>query len=461
MWVFIGVFKIARESFDKEIELLRMLVLTGGSYSRKESADRLGISVHTLDKALRRLKEVAAGSTFITSVELEETDDSAALTGARCSRPALTAGLPQLLQHRRHAGRDPLLLFLFRAKSLKESETIRLAILLEALQHGPITASELLEACSAAMPEEASLPDEKTIRSDLAYLETAGIVARSGQRPFRFRLRNELWSQLEPEELQRLELFVHVMAGTRVPSVQGFLLQDSLRRSLGETECLSARTGFAYHYDCRILDEAYLYPLLSAIEDGIQVTFDYLTPKSDSRYAARGTNPLHARHSPARKVTLLPLKTIYDHQYGRWYVLGFNRALGLATWRMEGISGLERGLPAEPDLVERKQIQLQEKTRTSWLVDLGQPVHVSVRFFRPQGIRYDFVRERVLLQGQWGTVSDEGAQSFRFDIEVNGTREIRPWLRSFGSSCEVLAPEELRREMIEEWKEISEFYEPV
>lgn len=44
---------------------------------------------------------------------------------------------------------------------------------------------------------------------------------------------------------------------------------------------------------------------------------------------------------------------------------------------------------------------------------------------------------------------------------MNGITEIKPWLRSFGSSCEILAPLKLREEMIEEWKEIAAYYEPV
>ncbi|MBW7456295.1 WYL domain-containing protein, partial [Paenibacillus sepulcri] len=49
---------MAKESFDKEIQFLRMLVLTSGAYSRQQFADRLGISVHTFDKTIRKLKEI-------------------------------------------------------------------------------------------------------------------------------------------------------------------------------------------------------------------------------------------------------------------------------------------------------------------------------------------------------------------------------------------------------------------
>ena len=49
---------MAKESFDKEIQFLRMLSLTSGAYNRKQYAERLGISVHTFDKTTRRLKEI-------------------------------------------------------------------------------------------------------------------------------------------------------------------------------------------------------------------------------------------------------------------------------------------------------------------------------------------------------------------------------------------------------------------
>jgi predicted DNA-binding transcriptional regulator YafY len=71
------------------------------------------------------------------------------------------------------------------------------------------------------------------------------------------------------------------------------------------------------------------------------------------------------------------------------------------------------------------------------------------------------VRERVLLQGQWGEITVEEEDSFIYEITVNGTTEIKPWLRSFGSSCEVLEPVRLRREMIAEWKEVQSYYESV
>ncbi|MNW61335.1 hypothetical protein D3C74_393850 [compost metagenome] len=86
---------------------------------------------------------------------------------------------------------------------------------------------------------------------------------------------------------------------------------------------------------------------------------------------------------------------------------------------------------------------------------------VRARFYNPEGSEPNFVKERVLLQGQWGQIIFEDEHSFIYEINVNGITEIKPWLRSFGSSCEILAPRQLRQEMIAEWKEIQSYYESV
>lgn len=83
------------------------------------------------------------------------------------------------------------------------------------------------------------------------------------------------------------------------------------------------------------------------------------------------------------------------------------------------------------------------------------------KVFNPGPSEPNFVKERVLLQGQWGRIVSEDEEAFIYEITVNGTTEIKPWLRSFGSSCEVLEPRYFRREMIAEWKEIRAYYESV
>src|SRR5690606_24484529 len=106
----------------------------------------------------------------------------------------------QVLRFSYYDSADPLLLFLFRGKSVKESESQRLSLLLAAMQQQSLTALELLEILCSSMTEQYSLPDEKTIRSDLKYLEQVGVIKREpGARPYRYRLNNDLITSLSYE----------------------------------------------------------------------------------------------------------------------------------------------------------------------------------------------------------------------------------------------------------------------
>ncbi|MDF2722628.1 MAG: transcriptional regulator, partial [Paenibacillus sp.] len=308
------------------------------------------------------------------------------------------------------------------------------------------------------------MPDEKTVRSDLKYLEEVGVIAREpGPRPYRYRIRDDLVRSLSDEELIDLYDFVDVMANTQVPSVQGYLLRDGLKKQLQRNPAIPQEIEtfyYKYHYHSRILDEAHLFTLLHAIRNRRKVRFLYFSPKSETSYASKNTNPLFEREADGKTEQTIPLQIVYDHQYGRWYLLAWGRE-GIRKYRMEGMTQIEEDEAVEEASFEHKRSKLIDKTRHSWLIDTGKPVTVRARFYSPEGPEPNFVKERVQLQGQWGQIMLETNEWFIYEITVNGTTEIKPWLRSFGSSCEVLEPAQLRREMIAEWKEIQSYYESV
>ena len=441
-----GGIPLARESFDKEIQFLRILALSGGAYNRKQFAQRLGISVHTFDKTLRYLKEILN----TTGNRLPE-DQGKALEVA--------------LQHNYYESADPMLLFLFRAKSLKESESNRLSLLLTVLQKQALTTMELIDVCCSSMPPDQPLPDEKTIRNDLKYLEEVGVIHKEqGNRPYRYTVHNTWMEQLSEVELIDLYDYVDVMANLQVPSVQGYLLRDNLKRLLLHRGIESSKLEpflYKYHFHSRILDEAHLYTVFNAVKQRRKLRFLYISPKKRKGYASKNTNPLFERETNGILETVLPLRVIYDHQYGRWYLVGYNSRQGLMKFRMEGLTQIEEVGTVPEAEYEQNLSHLEENMKYSWVTDTGNLVKVVARFYHPGERQTNFVRERVLLQGQWGTITEENNESFIYEIHVNGMSEIKPWLRSFGSSCEVLEPIQLRREFIAAWKEIQTYYEPI
>lgn len=437
---------MARESFDKEIQFLRMLSLAGGAYSRQQFADRLGISVHTYDKTLRNLK----GMVTVLQQNLPAEQGTE---------------LSEWLRHNYYESADPLLLFLFRAKSLKETESIRLTLLLTALQSQELTAKDLQDICSNQMPINSLLPDEKTIRGDLKYLEEVGVILRANEgRPIRYRAANDLIDQLTDDQLLDLYDYVDVIANTQTPSVQGYLLRDTLKKVLRKRGFHSEVTEthrYKYNYHSRILDEAHLYSIFAAIQQRKNIQFLYLSPKKGQNYTSKNTNPLFERESAGVTETVLPLRVIYDHQYGRWYLIGHHARMGIMKFRMEGLTQIEEGNTVQETEFAHKLCKMEEQIVTSWVTDTTRAVKVCARFFNPNQSGANFIRERVEAQGQWGVITEESNSTFLYEITVNGIYEIKPWLRSFGSSCEILEPPWLRKQFIAEWKEIQSYYEPL
>lgn len=437
---------MAKESFDKEIQFLRMLSLAGGAYSRQQFADRLGISVHTYDKTLRNLKEM------VTVLQ----QDLPAEQGTELS---------EWLRYNYYESADPLLLFLFRAKSLKETESIRLTLLLTALQTQELTAKDLQDICSEQMPDDSPLPDEKTIRGDMKYLEEVGVILRVNEkRPYRYKAANDLIDQLTDDQLLDLYDYVDVIANTQIPSVQGYLLRDTLKKVLrkrGFNPDTTETHRYKYNYHSRILDEAHLYTIFGAIQQRRRIQFLYLSPKKGMNYTSQNTNPLFERESAGITDSILPLRVVYDHQYGRWYLIGHHARMGIKKFRMEGLTQIEEGEPVEEEEYAEKLKHLEAQMKNSWVTDTNRVVKVAVRFYNPSQSGANFIRERVEAQGQWGVITEESDSTFLYEIEVNEIYEIKPWLRSFGSSCEILEPRWLRKQFIAEWKELRSYYESI
>lgn len=135
--------------------------------------------------------------------------------------------------------------------------------------------------------------------------------------------------------------------------------------------------------------------------------------------------------------------------------------MGIMKFRMEGLTQIEEGDTVEESEFAQKLSNLEEQMTNSWVIDTTSAIKVVARFYNPNRSGVNFIRERVEAQGQWGVITEESDSTFLYEITVNGIYEIKPWLRSFGSSCEVLEPPWLRKQFIAEWKEIHSYYESI
>ena len=430
---------MARESFKREQEVLRTLFLDGGAMTRRQFADRLGFSPESLDKVLAELKQAM--------------DAICQSTPLRCEKGAYVFGHPRLDSSR---FTQKLLSVLFRLKAVRQTEIDRIVFILGQLRTGSKTLPSIIDAFS---DEAATEIDRKTIQAYMDYLiEVGTVTCDHSRRPFRYSLDLSLFEQLSNEELDELYSYVDFAANTDVFSAAGCLLLDSLSDYMRQARQREPLAQFAYKYNYygRILDEYVCHELLSCISEHRKVLISY-GGRDYKRYRAQNGVPSEL---PGR--VIVPVRVVYDHQYGRWYLIAFEDTEGKKPFdvyrfeRIEQIEPLPETIP--PEQHERLLEAAKEGLDRSWVVSTAEQPRetlIEVRFWfdRLEGrSAVNFIHQRVLREGRWGTIEEENEQSFLYRIAITDTSEIKSWLLSFGSAAEVVAPPALRRAMIEEWK---------
>lgn len=136
------------------------------------------------------------------------------------------------------------------------------------------------------------------------------------------------------------------------------------------------------------------------------------------------------------------------------YLIGYSDVLeSVVTYKVERI---ERAvLTGEPfalpeDFDER---QLLQHAWGIWYGE-GEPVEVKLRF--APGPAQRRLKESVWHPSQKIEDGEDGASIWT--AQVAEWRELVPWVRGWGAACEVLGPDELRREMTGETRRLAELY---
>ena len=134
------------------------------------------------------------------------------------------------------------------------------------------------------------------------------------------------------------------------------------------------------------------------------------------------------------------------------YVIGHDEASGeIRTFKLERVQ-TARVLPESysipPDFDPIAYLE------NSWQIMTGdQPAEVILRFIPEAAV---YVRERIWHASQTIDSHPDGGLTLRLCIAE--PREMLPWIRSWGSQVEVLAPEWLRERVAEELRKGAEMY---
>ncbi|HHW15388.1 MAG TPA: WYL domain-containing protein [Firmicutes bacterium] len=154
-----------------------------------------------------------------------------------------------------------------------------------------------------------------------------------------------------------------------------------------------------------------------------------------------------------------PLGLVYYWFHDAWYLVArvCDRERpdeGIRHFRLDRMAEVES---TEERFSAPAGFRLERHMAPCWGVEHGELHRIRIRFYDEYNVLARLRRETAQRE-KARLVEEPGGGSVIYTDEVSGLHEIRVWVRSFGSSAEVLEPDQLRREVVESVERLVQRY---
>jgi len=287
---------------------------------------------------------------------------------------------------------------------------------------------------------------EKTVRRDIKELKNHGIDVVESTGPKNHKTYSLDRSQLPPLRLNYDEALAVFLGKSSLLAFNGTGIYEAgttafekLRLLLGETEAkyvdkLSARIHYSSQFSFNRDHADVVDSMLVAIEDNRAIFIEY--------QSARSTEPLTYDIYPYG---------LAEHR-GSLYVVGHScHHNEIRTWKIDRIRSTE--LTVFP-FKRPVDFVIGQYFEGAFSIVTGQEKRViRVRF---TGTAVLYVSEKQFHASQQSLPQSDGSVIVEFLLD--SLLEVKSWILSFGVKAEVLEPHELRSEITQELRQMSELY---
>ncbi|MGC8651559.1 MAG: WYL domain-containing protein, partial [Minisyncoccia bacterium] len=332
---------------------------------------------------------------------------------------------------------------------IKETEAIRYAKIIELLKRDKLSIGEITDKLNDSLcQDESSLLELRTIRNYLKILVSDGFVEKVKDKKYiKYKLKKSL--ALLPEHLLvKLYLFTDFFSNTGLLVTRSLILKYFLEKRLGTNKLKKIKNIICYKHSkpLRVFDDLNVLYILNLLECKKACSLELsLLPKS--------------KNKPSEKVTVMPQFLLFDYQLARWYLITDGDTKRVLIDRIFKFGKVIR----ESDILDSHLEKRLDNLKKSWLVEEdAKEKEIIIKFyFDSSKSSKNFILNRVKKEAMDGQIEIIDKNSFILKILTRELNEIKPWIRSFGSSAQVLEPRSLRNSLIEEFISLKSTYESV
>ncbi|MCR4424627.1 MAG: WYL domain-containing protein [Firmicutes bacterium] len=386
------------------VQLIEMISSSGGKCRVRDVLERFGVCSRTLARDLGTLRAVG------TDVRID--GDLLRLAGA------------------------------VRFASRSTPAAMRRLTILTCLCDRPATLTRIVAYLNG--PGREFSADERTVRRDLDYLESLGFVQAPPEAGPGYSLGTAFMPKfsLTPEELIAAVRAIEVAP----ESVADRRAAESIREKLLAAVAPGASEGIvkAVRRARRAASRRYIKGRAGKSDPAVLTQVQTLEYASLEQRVVRMVYRKQGAQEESRR-EVEPLGLVYYWFHDAWYLIAFcRRSHEIRHFRVDRIRAL---VMTDEAFTYPDGFDLASYMAPIWGVYADEPTRVRVRFYDEMNV-IARLRAEVAARPS-ATLARASDGTYVLADYVSGLSEFRAWLRTFGSSAEVLEPTSLRDQLIE------------
>ncbi len=252
--------------------------------------------------------------------------------------------------------------------------------------------------------------------------------------------KEDIFKEISDDEMEKLYFAVCYFSQVQYPFSVGRYLKDSIYRYIKymrNIDNIGNLFLFKYSNFQQAIDEDIIWKLEHIMRNRNKVCLKYL--KDNNKF---------------KKIVGVPLKIIWDNNYGKWYVKVITDENELFILRVQDIMEIKE---LKDKISDEELKQFLNKLNNIENKNVEEvKILFQVESFNKRNFLIDKVR-RANIRGEIELIDD---YSFVYEIYIKDWKRLKPWILSFGHRAKVLEGynDSLYEDIKNEWLEMGEMY---